>query len=479
MASRAARHRRSPGRPRRAAASGTSSSRRGSGPPARLALDWSTGRRTPASRGNTGTRTPERRRVGAARQREPPGGIGHQHGDRARAAAAPSRAARALAQLGHRRERIFNLEEHDRRRLVQAPALQQVQALDREPVLGVAGQSVHGVGREQHQPADPDAPLERLASLTTAADDDPFVAGQVAHAPRVAETRRSHQRRRGGLARPTSSATTEPRRPSTAVAGSGPTRQARRTARPCGLVADRSPAAGQRRRPRTAGSPAPRRTAGPPVEQVGEDELDVQPQPKPFARATASASGSTSIAHTAEIRSLVLQGQRHRPAPGPDVHDPSTRMRASTRPRPATRSRAAGSAPARSTSQRDPPERLAPEDVGHRLARLAPGHQRPERADAATSRAPCARRSQAAHARRPSASASSSSASSRGVSRLGASSEVAAPQDLGHRRRRGGQLRQPRRPSPPAAGASRRPAAPRSARRARPIRISSRLCTAG
>ena len=64
----AARRRRSPGRRGAGSPPGTSASRRASGPPARLALDCSTGQLTPRSTGTTGTRSPS---VRADRRRRP------------------------------------------------------------------------------------------------------------------------------------------------------------------------------------------------------------------------------------------------------------------------------------------------------------------------------------------------------------------------------------------------------------------------
>ena len=122
--SRAARRRRSPCRRPRRIASGTSSSARASGPPARLALDCSTGQRTAGQRRHHRHPHPERRRI-ARRTR-----AGSAPRDWAAAASrAPgssrSSAARVRApELGQRRERQLEVEEHHRRGLVQRPALE-------------------------------------------------------------------------------------------------------------------------------------------------------------------------------------------------------------------------------------------------------------------------------------------------------------------------------------------------------------------
>ena len=72
-------------RARRGCVSGTSSSRRASGPPARFALDCSTGRPTGREERHA---QPERLRVGRARQREAPLGVGQQQRHAARQQAA-------------------------------------------------------------------------------------------------------------------------------------------------------------------------------------------------------------------------------------------------------------------------------------------------------------------------------------------------------------------------------------------------------
>ena len=110
-------------------ASGTSSSRRASGPPARFALDWSTGQRTASSAATAG---------GSAGTRRPSvvGSAAHASGNRRAGLGSSSvsrpgqqrldRRARPLAELGQRGQRELDGEEHHRGGLVGPPALQRV-----------------------------------------------------------------------------------------------------------------------------------------------------------------------------------------------------------------------------------------------------------------------------------------------------------------------------------------------------------------
>ena len=140
---------------------GTSGTDRGSGPPARFALDCSTGHRTEASAGTAGTRSPSVPGSLPQASARRPAGFGTS------TVTAPG-SSRAIAprvrspELGQRVQRALEIEEHHRRWLVEAPPLQQVQPLDREAVVRIAGQAVHGVGGEQRDPAVADAALERL-----------------------------------------------------------------------------------------------------------------------------------------------------------------------------------------------------------------------------------------------------------------------------------------------------------------------------
>ena len=129
---------------------GTSSRRRASGPPAWLAEDCRTATRAPSSGVPAGTRTPSTSPPPA--QREPVLRVGEQERHAAREQRR-GRRARARTEPGERRQRHAGVEEHDRGGLVGRAALERVQARHRSCVLGVAGQPVDRVGREERDAA--------------------------------------------------------------------------------------------------------------------------------------------------------------------------------------------------------------------------------------------------------------------------------------------------------------------------------------
>ncbi len=113
------------------------------------------------------------------------------------------------------------------------------------------------------------------------------------------------------------------------------------------------------------------------LEQVGLDELHVEPERgrvRPRHRERVGAQVDTD--HR-QIGSLLLQGERDSAAPGPDVRDPGAPIE---RQRDLDQQLGLGPRDQHPAvdRQRDPPERLAPDDVRDRLARLAPGQHRRE-----------------------------------------------------------------------------------------------------
>ena len=106
----------------------------------------------------------ERVGVGAGGQREAVGGIGQQQRQRPGQQRVDRglRARPAVAERGVCRRAV---EEHHRRRLVRPPALERVEARHRLAGIGVAGQPVHGVGREHRHSAVAYAAVEGLDVL--------------------------------------------------------------------------------------------------------------------------------------------------------------------------------------------------------------------------------------------------------------------------------------------------------------------------
>ena len=98
------------------------------------------------------------------------------------------------------------------------------------------------------------------------------------------------------------------------------------------------------------------------------------PSCMPFSRATANASGDTSVAHTSRSGRSSFNANATDPLPVPtsttdapdgSVSPISTSNSVSGR----------GISTRRSTDKRDPPEVLAPQDVGHGLACGASGEE--------------------------------------------------------------------------------------------------------
>ena len=186
-----------------------------------------------------------------------PAGLGSSSGDGA-GQQREQRAGGPRPELGQRREREVEREEHDRRRLVRPAALEHVQALDGLLGVGLAGQAVDRVGREDGDAADRDAALEGLGRRRRSAPRghhalDPGEVGAALGAPEARPRARAPRRPAPGRPRPRRRGRRRrARRPAPPAGGRRPARRARRTA----------PAPARGARSRGAARPRPRRRAG-------------------------------------------------------------------------------------------------------------------------------------------------------------------------------------------------------------------------
>ena len=188
-ASPAARRRRSPGRADRRSSSGTSSSRRGSGPPARLALDCSTGQRTPASSGTTGTRNPSVDGSSPHASGKRPAGLGSS--TLTAPGSSRSKASRVRSpSSGNADERKRDVEEHHRRRLPKRPALQACTGAGRRPCCRDRRPGRRRCRPGTPRPRRPTCIGRKPPRSSPAPDDHPLVPGEVAQPLAPTQSRR-------------------------------------------------------------------------------------------------------------------------------------------------------------------------------------------------------------------------------------------------------------------------------------------------
>ena len=265
-------------------------------------------RPTPRSSGTSGTRRPS---AVAARERVAPARVRQQQRHPAGQQPRHQR-ARARAQLGQRGDRELGVEEHHRARLARRPPLERVHPLDRRGALGVAREPVDGVGREHRHAARGDAAPRSVTS--DAADDDPLVAGEVAH---ELDVPRGHERGdRSGL--PGADLQREER--DAVAAGDQPADDVepvvaaeQRLAR---LEARRRAAAGRRRRRRAGWRRRRRRSPAGRAGRRGANSTS-SPSRSAFARATSRAPAEMSVPTTARSGRSSFSASAIAPEPVP------------------------------------------------------------------------------------------------------------------------------------------------------------------
>ena len=274
----------------------------------------------PARPASAGTRRPSVAGSGPQASGKRPCGLGSSSVT-APGSSASSARARARAELGQRGERELEVEEHDRGRLLGAPALEEVQLRDRLAVVGLAGQPVDRVGREHGDAADRDAAAERLGvgggdhrrplttrsmparSGATPTSAKPARAQRRGHGGRLpgADLEREQPRRRRGRGGDQAVDDVEP-------VGAGEQRVARLVARDLGRQRARRPRrragwrAPRRRRPRRrAGRPARKATSSPSRAGVGARHGERVGAQRRWRRTSRSGRSSLSASATAPL----------------------------------------------------------------------------------------------------------------------------------------------------------------------------------
>ncbi len=347
---------------RRRISSGTSASARGSGPPAWLALDWSTGQRTPASAGTSTTRSPSVPGSPPQASGKRAAGLGSSS-DTGPGSSRSQRRHASRAELRERLQRELAVEEHDRRGLVERAALEPVQALD-----GRRGSRGRRRGRRRCRMGTPRrrrptcsartsppparSPLPLLALRATTTRSRPLRSGRTSTSPNPAP------RIRSVTAAPcdspiSSSAQSRPRARGQLIDAGGGSRRARPSppnsasdgsnpATSTGSSASRSTYGRLARTASAGGAPSSR---SPTVKLTSRSR-----SARVARRRPQSPSALTSTAAHHEVRTLGGERERDRAAARPDVEHAGARTAAARRrPRPAPPSPGAGSAPCQST----------------------------------------------------------------------------------------------------------------------------------
>ena len=279
--------------------SGTWSRRRGSAPPGEVGARLQ--HRPPSRRSPVEPRrhpNPERCRIVPARKRKATRGVGEQHREAAGEQAA-HRGAGSLAHLQQRLQRAADVEEHRRGGLSEGPALEPVEALDRAGVDGIAGEPVDRVrGKHSDSPIGETALERRRRSRArTATDDHAIVTGEVEKTVHRLKARAAQQRADGGglveadLQRDRRDPVEHSDQPAYHIEPV-PAREQR----PRGLV-DRD----LRGSPNAVGDvrQVGKHRVEPGLDsrqQIGLDDLNLDPHRDALARATATASALTSVA---------------------------------------------------------------------------------------------------------------------------------------------------------------------------------------
>ena len=366
--------------------SGTSSTRRGSGPPCRFALVAATtptrSRSCSRRAGELGNAHADRVRPRASQPGEPPRRI------RERRACTGLRRTRCAGSSGISSAQRLDARGDERDRLLGRASLERRQRADGLLAIGPAREPVDGVRRDHDEPAGVDRPHDlldgahetRVPSTTRSRPARSCVVVTSAY-PRLAEQRRD----------PCRVARTRPRARARLPRGGRRPRPVRRPRSPPRRRA--RPAAPSRAPPARASSISSGRTyggfettrshgpSGSPVKRSHSRSSIASPVRSAFAPATSSAPDDASIPVTRAPGCSSAIASAIAPLPVP-----TSRTRGSARPAIRARQRSTtisvsgrGTSTRRSTREREPPEAPLAEHVRERLARLAAGDQPLER----------------------------------------------------------------------------------------------------